>query len=170
MGSYASRRAFASELCEPVRLELDKLEWARLVEPVAGRPTNWAGIDARIRELREAYSLARSANHCKAIGLQVGALLQALGRHVFDPERHLPEGESVPSRDDAKRRICFYVETVTRGKGDIYAEVRKLANATMRLSESVKHAPNPTRIEAGIAADAGSQLVNLVRRISELDR
>jgi hypothetical protein len=37
LSSYASRRAYASELYEPVRLELDKLEWARLVEPVAQR-------------------------------------------------------------------------------------------------------------------------------------
>jgi hypothetical protein len=40
----------------------------------------------------------------------------------------------------------------------------------MRLAEAVKYAPEPTRIEAGIAADAGIQLVNLVRRISELER
>jgi hypothetical protein len=170
LGSYASRRAYASELYEPVRLGLEKLEWAVLVKPVAGRPTNWSEVDARIRELREAYSLARSANDCKAIGLRVGALLQALGRHVFDPARHLPAGESEPSPDDAKRRIGFYVDTVTRGRGDLYAEVRKLTNASMRLAEAVKHAPEPTRIEAGIAADAGIQLVNLVRRISELER
>ena len=170
LGSFANRRAYASELYEPVRLELEKLEWATLVEPVAGRPTSWTGIDARIRELREAYSLARSSNDCKAIGLRVGALLQALGRHVFDPARHLPGGESEPSPDDAKRRIGFYVETITRGRGDLYAEVRKLANATMRLSEAVKHAPEPTRIEAGIAADAGIQLANIVRRISEFER
>jgi hypothetical protein len=170
LSTYASRRVYASELYEPVRLELDKLEWARLVEPIAGWPTSWAGIDSRIQELREAYSIARSPNDCKAIGLRVGALLQALGRHVFDPARHLPAGETEPSSDDAKRWIGLYVDTATRGRGDIYAEVRKLANATMRLAEAVKHAPEPSRIEAGIAADAGIQLANLVRRISELQR
>jgi hypothetical protein len=53
LSSYASRRAYASELYEPVRLELDKLEWARLVEPVANelgrdrRPC--AGAEGRVR-------------------------------------------------------------------------------------------------------------------------
>jgi hypothetical protein len=47
LGSYASRRAYASELYDPVRLELEKLEWATLVAPVAGGlPT---GRDRRSR-------------------------------------------------------------------------------------------------------------------------
>jgi hypothetical protein len=119
--------------------------------------------------LRERYAIARDVDNCKAVGLQVLSLLQSLDRLVFVAERHLPEGESEPSKDDAKRRIGFWVSAVTRGRGDLYAEARKLASAAVRRAGAVKHSPAPTRIEAGIAADAGILVVNLLRRLSELD-
>ena len=168
--SYTAHRASLSALYEPVYEALDALEWERLVEPVAGRPTGCIELDNRMAELREAYAAARSADEHKAIGLRSGAILQSLGLQMFDPERHLPPGATVPSRDDAKRRIGFYVTFVTRGRGARYAEIRKLAEAAVRLSEAVKHAPTPSRIDAGIAADATIQVVNLVRRLTHLDK
>jgi hypothetical protein len=102
-------------------------------------------------------------------GLQCASLLQRLGREVFDPARHLPAGEATPGRDYGKRRIGFYVDAVTAERGSAFSEIRKLAGSCARLAETVRHAPAPTRVEAGIAADATIQLVQLVRRLTPLD-
>jgi len=169
LATYASRRAYAAELYEPVRRALEDLEFARLVDPAATRPTGWVPVDETVAKLRARFRTSRDDADYKAVGLLCGSALQILGRLIFDPARHLPGGEVEPSPDDAKRRIGFYVHAVTAGQGGLYAEVRKIASATARLSEAVKHAQAPTRVEAGIAADATTQLVNLVRRLAELE-
>ena len=167
--SYADRRVYVTELYAPVRRSLDELAYDELVDPVADRPTGWAAIDAAILKLRRSYAAARDAEDCKGVGLQCASLLQQLGRQVFDPALHLPAGEGEPGRDDAKRRIGLYVEAVTAGRGSAFSEIRKLATSCARLAEAVKHAPAPTRVEAGIAADATIQLAQMVRRLAALD-
>jgi len=132
-------------------------------------PTGWAALDAGMLKLRRSYAAARDVQDCKSIGLQCASLLQQLGREVFDPARHLPTGEAEPGRDDAKRRIGLYVDAVTAGRGSAFSEIRKLGASCARLAEAVKHAGAPTRVEAGIAADATIQLVQLVRRLTALD-
>lgn len=168
--TYADRRVYVTGLYAPVRGALDDLAYNELVDPVADRPTGWAAIDAAILKLRRSYAAARDASDCKSIGLQCGSILQQLGRHVFDPERHLPAGEAEPSCDDAKRRIGFYVDSVTAGRGSAFSEIRKLAISCARLAEVIKHAPAPTRVEAGTCADATIQLVQLVRRLMPLEQ
>ena len=169
LGSYVSRRAHAAELYAPVRRALEDLEFQALVDPAATRPTGWVPVDEHVAKLRARFRIARDAADYKAVGLLCATTLQILGRHVFQPTRHLPQGEPEPGADDAKRRIGFYVDAVTHGRGRTFAEIRKLVDPIARLAEAVKHAREPTRVEAGIAADATIQLVNLVRRLAELD-
>lgn len=166
--SYADRREYVTQLYQPVRQALDELAYQTLVDPVADRPTGWPGVDEGVRKLRERYRNARDAGDCRAVGLECTTTLHALGQTVFDPDRHLPKGQDMPSATDAKRRIGFFVDAVTSGRGSTFGEIRKLVAPTARLAEAVKHAQAPTRIEAGVAADATIQLVNLVRRVAQL--
>jgi hypothetical protein len=164
LGTYASRRAYAAELYEPIRIELDKLEFASLAQPVSDRPTGWVQVDEQVRKLRERYALARDTADCQAVGLLCVELLQTLGRTVFDPDVHLPEGQDAPKRDDAKRRISLYVQAVA--KGEDHRDVRRVVDPAWALAQSVKHRQQPDRTDAGIAADAAILLVNLVRRLA----
>jgi hypothetical protein len=52
-------------------------------------------------------------------------------------------------------------------RGPDNAALRKLALAAIEYAQQVKHSTTPTRREAGIAADAVIQLVNLLRRLDE---
>jgi hypothetical protein len=169
LSSYASRRAYAAELYAPVRRALEDLEFQALVDPVGAHLTGWVPVDEHVAKLRARFRIARDARDYNAVGLLCTTTLQVLGRLVFHAATHLPEGEREPGPDDAKRRIGFYVDAVTRGRGRAFAEIRKLVDPTARLAEAVKHAAEPTRVEAGIAADATIQLVNLLRRVSELE-
>lgn len=166
---YASRREYVTRLYQPVRQALDELGCQSLVEPVADRTTGWPAVDEGVQKLRERYRNARDAGDYRAVGLECTTTLQALGRTVFDPKRHLPAGEAMPSVTDAKRRIGFFVDVLTSGHGNTFAEIRKLVPPTARLAEAVKHAQAPTRVEVGVAADATIQLVNLVRRVAQLE-
>ena len=152
-----------------MRRALEDLEFQTLVDPAATRPTGWVPVDEHVAKLRSRFRTARDARDYNAVGLLCATTLQVLGRFIFDPGRHLPDGEAEPGPDDAKRRITFYVDALTRHEGAALAEVRKLVAPSARLAEAVKHARSPTRVEAGIAADAAIQLVQLVRRLSELE-
>lgn len=166
---HGSRSEAAADLYEPVRRMLDELEWNALIDPIDGE-TGWPSIDTHVRKLRARFRDARDAQDYKAVGLLCTTTLQLLGQTVFKEDCHLPVGEQEPGLDDAKRRIGFYVDAVAPGHGDACREIRKLSAAAARLAEVVKHAPVPSEIEAGIAADATIQVVYLVRRLSRGQR
>jgi hypothetical protein len=90
-------------------------------------------------------------------------VLNALSRTVYDPSRHLREGETVPPPDKSKQRIGRYVEDTSAGPE--HEDLRALTNKAIEFAHHVKHSLTPTRREAGIAADAVILLANILRRL-----
>src|SRR5664280_320285 len=80
------------------------------------------------------------------------SILEALGRTVYDPGKHLRQGETLPAPDKTKQRLGRYIEDALPGIPN--EELRGLANKTIEVAQQVKHRHTPTRREAGIAADA----------------
>jgi len=93
------------------------------------------------------------------------AVLERLSEVVFDPELHLKEGEQVPPVTNTKDRLGRFVEHAASGPPN--AEIRKVARAAIELAQAVKHQGEPTRRNAGIAADSVILLANLLRRLAE---
>jgi hypothetical protein len=71
---------------------------------------------------------------------------------VYDPGKHLRQGETLPAPDKTKQRLGRYIEDALPGIPN--EELRGLANKTIEVAHQVKHRHTPTRREAGIAADA----------------
>jgi hypothetical protein len=90
-------------------------------------------------------------------------VLEALSRAVYDPAKHLREGETTPPVDKTKQRIGRFVEVALPGAGN--EELRGLVNKAIEFAHSVKHSTTPTRRDAGMCADAVILLANLLRRI-----
>lgn len=84
---------------------------------------------------------------------------------MYDHTRHTPAGESEPPFSKTKLRLERYVEERLPGSNN--AEMRKFARSAIELAQAIKHGGAPTRIEAGIAADAVIVLANMLRRLGE---
>lgn len=167
--SWQARRDMLDELFEPLHLALVRLEertLEALAVPVSPHAElGWPLVDEEIRELRRRFATSVTAQDYRAIGTHCIGVLEALGDIVFDAERHVRQGETAPSRDKTNIRIGRYIEEALPGRAN--EDLRGLANKAAALAHHVKHAPTPTRREAGIAGDAVILLANLLRRLEQ---
>ena len=168
-GSWQARRDLLDERFEPLHHRLMRLEETTLealANPVSPRAeTGWPVVDEEIKELRRRFQSSTTAQDYRAVGTHCVGVLDALSRTVYDPSRHLREGEMVPPPDKSKQRIGRYVEAALAGPK--HEDLRALTNKAIEFAHHVKHSPTPTRREAGIAADAVILLANILRRLGQ---
>lgn len=169
-GSWQSRRDLLSGIFDSLHDRLADMEQqaltSSLVDPISPHArTGWSTVDTEISELRRHFLSARTPQDYRNVGQDCVAVTEALSRQVYDPERHLREGEEEPPVANTKQRLDRFVEDAAPGSDN--AALRKLARAVIELTQHVKHSTTPTRREAGIAADAVIQLANLLRRLDE---
>lgn len=125
----------------------------------------WPQVDTEIGELRRHFRTARTPQDYRAVGNDCAHLMEALSRKVYDHAKHTPGGEPEPPVTSTKLRLTRYVEA--RLPGPDNAEMRKFARAAIELAQVVKHSRTPTRMEAGILADAVILLSYMLRRLDE---
>lgn len=169
-GSWAARREYLETVFEPLHLRLLRIEEARLEDelasPISPRSaTGWPDVDREIQELRRHFHVASTPQDYRGIGTDCVGVLEALGRTVYDPQRHLRSGETTPPPDKTKQRLGRFIEDALPGPEN--AELRGLATKTIELAHHVKHRTTPNRRDAGIAADAVILLANMLRRLSD---
>jgi hypothetical protein len=131
----------------------------------AVEPTGWAAVDSAVATLRTRLGSAATPNDYKAVGHECVTVLEALGRAVFDPARHLPSGEPVPATNDAKRRLDLFVRIVARGER--FAHVRKIITEAYAQGHEIKHRTQPDRLDATVSADAVLLIVTIVRHLAD---
>jgi hypothetical protein len=167
--SWQARREILADQFEPLHARLIRMEdltLESLADPVSPRTsTGWSEVDEEIRELRRRFLSAQTNQDYRAIGTHCVGVLEALSRTIYDPVKHLREGEQPPPVDKSKQRLGRYVEVALPGKGN--EELRGLVNKSIEFAHSVKHAHTPTRRDAGIAADAVIVLANILRRLEQ---
>lgn len=169
-GSWQARRDLLEQLFAPVQAELDRQEDAqfRAVNAEAVSPhtkTGWPKVDTELTELRRRFRTAATTQDYRDTGNRAVAVLEAISRTVYDPAVHVREGETELSPDKTKLRISRYVEDSLAGKDN--EAIRGVVVKTIELAHSVKHSTEPTRREAGIAADAVIMLANILRRVDQ---
>ena len=168
-GSWQARRDMLDEVFEPLHLELLRLEertFDALADPISPRnQLGWPLVDGEVRELRRRFQAAVTPQDYRSIGGHCVGVVEALSRTVYDPKKHLDEGEDEPPVDKTKQRLGRYVERSLSGKAN--EELRRLVNSSIEFAQAVKHGSGGTRQDAGIAADATIMLANLLRRIDD---
>lgn len=168
--SWQARRDLLNDLFAPVQQELDRQEDAqfRSVSAEAVSPhtkTGWPKVDEELTELRRRFRTATTTQDYRDVGNRAVAVLEAISRTVYDPAVHLRDGEIEPPADKTKQRLGRYVENSLAGSDN--EAIRGVANKVIALAHSVKHSAEPTRREAGIAADAVIMLANILRRVDQ---
>jgi hypothetical protein len=169
--NYAKRRRYLELKFEPIEEEILNRSlgtWPDvLITPVSPRDgTGWEAIDAEIRELRQRFAVARTdQDHC-AVGAACVRILEHLGEVAFDPASHLTDGAPMPPRDRTKDRFEAVISHAVPGPEN--DRLRKLARALVEQAQEVKHSRTPSRRDAGIAADCVIALVNVLRRLVDL--
>jgi hypothetical protein len=169
-GSWQARRSYLDGVFTPIDHQLVRLEEERfdseLVSAISLRGrTGWTAVDTELNELRRRFRTSTTPQDYRAVGTYCVGVLEALGRTVYDPAKHLREGETPPPPDKTKQRLGRYVEVALAGSGN--EELRGLINKAIEFAHHVKHSSTPTRSEAGIAADTVIMLANMLRRIAE---
>lgn len=169
-GSWQARRDYLDGVFNPIHHQLMQLEEQRfeseLVTAVSPRTrTGWLAVDNEVDQLRRRFRSSTTPQDYRAIGVHCVGILEALSRTVYDPAKHLREGETPPPPDKTKQRIGRYVEDTLAGPGN--EELRALLNRAIEFAQHVKHSSTPTRRDAGIAADAVIMLANMLRRVAE---
>ncbi len=169
-GSYQARRDLLESLFEPLHAGLHRLEErafeAALAGPVSPHgATGWAKVDREVEELRKRFRQGTTPQDYRAVGTHTIGVIEALSRTVYNPAKHLREGELEPPVAKSKHRLERFVDDAAPGPAN--AEVRGLARKTIELAHTVKHSETPTRRDAGIAADACVLLANILRRLAD---
>lgn len=168
-GSWQARRDMVAAVFDPVQEALERLEDGashELVDPVTSHAElGWTRVDSEITQMRSAFQRARSPLECREVGLACVGVLEALSAVAFDPALHWDEGDEVPPVAKTKIRLTCVAERALGGGGPS-TEMSKLIRAAIELSEAVKHSPNRTRKEAGIAADTVLLVAHMLRRLT----
>lgn len=170
MPKYSDRRSFIAALFAPVREGIADQERAthELAKGVGGdEATSWPQIDAQLVRLQRLFREAKDGDAYNGVGLQCMKVLTSLGHVVFDASRDLPAGKEEPGRDDAKARIAYFLSRIVPGEQG--EQIRKLVNAAYAQANTAKHRQTPTRIDAGVAANATALLISTLRLLSEED-
>lgn len=167
-GGWQARRNILGRFFDPVFVVLDRLEDAQfsanLAEPVSPADgTGWAAVDAAVHDVRVRFRSATTAADYSDVGRRCIAVMEVLSRTVYDPAKHLFDGETEPPVAQTHKRITRFVEVSLDGSGNV--EVRGLVRKAAELAEAVKHRSGATRRDAGIASDTVILLANILRRI-----
>ncbi len=160
LGGYAPRRAYISQLHQPLLDAIDHLDeralGAGLQQPLSG----WDRVDAQGSQLRERFASAETVEDFQAVGLLCRDLMISLAQATFE-EEHVPQGEEMPGPADAKRRLAFTVDA--KAPGASARELRTVLKSTIDLANKVQHARAATLNEAATVAEATVASVNLMR-------
>jgi hypothetical protein len=137
--------------------------WRRDATAAEHEQTGWEAVDVAVGKLRERMAAATDVHDFKAVGHQCVTALEILGREIFDPKQHLPEGTPPPSRNDFKRKVELVIEADACGSN--FANVRKIARAAYEQGQEIKHRSSPDAIDAGVSTDAVILLVAMLRKL-----
>ncbi len=158
--TYASRRAYLSEMYGPLLDELRAGPTVRVLEATTG----WEGVDRGVDQIRRQLRAAESTEELQVVGLYCRETLISLGQEVFDPDRHETVDGVTPSRSDGKRMIEAFIAAELPGEANKYA--RKHAKAALDLANELQHERTATFKQAALCAEATVSVVNIVAVLS----
>jgi len=151
---YADRRAHVAKIFQPFAAQL---------AGQVGRGIEITGWDRLDRTMRKATSTLRGAQNeedFQGVGHLCREALISLAQAVWDAERHpILDGVS-SSPTDAKRMLEAYILVEIRSASNEAA--RKLARASLDLSNTLQHRRTATFRDAALCLEATTSVVNVI--------
>lgn len=158
--SYQARRELVLNQYQPLLDALENIADRRLGTGISAPATGWTEVDRQVEQLRERYARAQTPEEFRQVGLLCRDIFTSLGHVVFDPDKHLPDGEPMPKRDDAKKRLDVAVAAEHSGKSG--EKLRALMRATWEFVQPVVHDRTDDQTKALVAADATIHVVKVL--------
>lgn len=163
MPSWASRRAYLSEIYQPLINQL-RTGPSAIGAELFEEPTGWPRVDRGINELRRRLEQAQNEEQFQAVGLLCRETLVSLAQVVYDAQRHPTADGIVASETDAKRMLDAYIAVELSGGPN--EGVRRHAKAALTLANDLQHHRTANYRQAALCAEATTSVVNLVAIIS----
>lgn len=161
--TYGSRRVYITDLFAP--LERLVRERERGTGPHASAdPTGWPRVDRALGEMRTTLERANTEEQFQAVGLLCREILISLAQTVYDPNRHPPVDEVLPSDTDAKRMLDVYIAVELAGKSAEAA--RRHAKASLDLANDLQHDRTARFRDAALCGEATASVVNIIAVVS----
>ena len=133
------------------------IDWSR----AAG--SNWADLEMRMNGLKGELDSADNLDGYQDVGRRCREVLIDAANLVFDGAM-VPDGEDMPGRSDAKRRIEFYLQAHVPGRS--HQDLRKLIRQAYTLANTLTHSNSADRPMAFAAAQS---TVLIVRTLQEIE-
>jgi hypothetical protein len=134
-GSWQARRQLLADIFDPIHARMMSLEermFEGLAEPVSRRrSTGWPMVDIEVDELRRRFRSARGPQDYRGVGGHAVGVLEPLSNTVYNPARHVREGETPLTPDKTKLRLERYVETALTGPENV--DLRALVRASRSI-------------------------------------
>ena len=171
-GSWQARRELLSGLFNDATARLEAMQDQSIASTLADSISphemlGWPAVDTEIGELRRHFREGRTPQDYRGVGNDCTHVLEALSKHVYESDIHTPDDEDDPPPQMTKLRIERYIEE--RLPGSDNKRLRVLARTAIEVAQQIKHSNEPTRTEAGVAADAVILLANMLRRLEDAD-
>lgn len=171
-GSWQLRRGWVQEAFQPYDLQITELILTMpdttLIDPVpTATNASWDTIETEITHLRHRYTQAQRPDELCSVGLACVRITEILAELVFDEHTHLIPSEEPPHKGATINRFTYVIDHELKGPGN--AEMRKIVRSVIPLTQSLKHATNPTKKVAALACDSTIVLVNMMRNIVNPD-
>jgi hypothetical protein len=161
LGNWASRRAYVSQLYDPL---IDQLTASPAGAIVFEELTGWDRVDRGIVKARRDLEIAETEEEFQAVGHLCREILISLGQATFDPARHPTQDGVAPSQSDAKRRLEGFF--VCELRGSTAESSRAIARAAVNLANDVTHRRSATFRDAALCLEATVAVVNFAAVIS----
>lgn len=123
-------------------------------------PTGWTKVDRQLQEVRLRLEQAATEEQWQAVGLLCRETLITAAQAVFDPARHPPVDDKLPSDTDARRMLEAIFDIELRGAPN--EEARAHAKAAVRLALALQHKRTADFRTAALCAEGASSVVNML--------
>lgn len=127
-------------------------------------PTGWQKVDRQLQEMRGRFDAADTEEQYQAVGLLCREVLISVAQEVYDPSRHAPIDDKVPSDTDAKRMLEAIFEEELKGSSN--EEARAHAKAAVRLALALQHKRLADFRTAALCAEGTWSVVNMLAIIA----
>jgi hypothetical protein len=123
-------------------------------------PTGWEKVDRQLQEARLRLDTASTEEQFQTVGLICRETLISLAQTIYNPEKHQPIDEKIPSDTDASRMLQAFFGTELMGNAN--EESRAHAKAALRLAVGLQHKRTADFRMAALCAEATVATVNIV--------
>ncbi len=161
--SYRARRQFLREMYAPLIAQLENVA-AGLTPGTLREPTGWPRVDRCLEKMRVQLATAIDEEDYQQVGLLGREVVISLAQAVYDPARHPPVDEVIPSGSDAARMLACYIGAELAG--EVNDEVRGHAKAALKLAVTLQHKRTADFRIAALCTEATASVVNIFAIVS----